>query len=139
MAERLVMDECKIPDLAPSTPTHSQQENGSPSHHPGEEGEGEATSHLRRGSTLWDGHSPRAESNLCRADLSQAAVLISSELLSDSAAAHSVTATSCGKPGPKHAAASGNGNYNRYYGYRFALGETEDPRLKVSTPGTAKC
>ena len=109
-------------DLAPGTPTHSQQECASATL----QSEMEVTSTATRDSAPQLLQSNRAEPDLCRADLSGAALLISNELLSAADPAEREAPRKA-----RQAQAAGHGSYNRYYGYRLAKGEAEDPRLSV--------
>lgn len=117
--------------LAPATPTNSQPEALSNDL----QVENEVSSRVSRDEAQLDGCGQQNGPASCRADLSGAALLICSELLVTSS---EVRANRPGAPavvrpraGTKQCA-FGNGNYNRYYGYRLAKGETEDPRLRVS-------
>ena len=123
------LDHARLQDLAPATPGHSQQDGSSSAVHSDREVTSGISQALQRHSG--SGH---VQANLCRADLSGAALLIGQELAVFPAALmeQSERELRQGKKSPsKQRKAFENGNYNRYYGYRLAQGETEDPRLQV--------
>ena len=130
-------DQGRLQDLAPATPSHSQQEDSSlalPS-------DGEVTSGnvFRAGIQQHSGGLVQAD--LCRADMSGAALLISQELATADPLETAVRTVDKGdEPLDKeHQASTGGkrryskkGNYHGYYSYRLAQGEVEDPRLQVN-------
>lgn len=116
--------------IAPSTPSNSQHS----SERTGVEED--VSSRLGQSSAQPDSSSDmKGADQTCRMDLSGAALVISSQLTAASQDISSFedsrgSASRLFKDSlqPKSAA---KGNYNRYYGYRLAKGELEDPRLKV--------
>lgn len=111
--------------LAPGTPTHSQDSPHQP----------DASAEVTSPATATAAAQPPQAQSSCRADLSGAALLLCQHL---NASADSVdvdihargTRPPGGSPARRREVFA-NGNYNRYYGYRLAAGETEDPRLQV--------
>ena len=75
-----------------------------------------------------------AQPGVCRSDLSGAVLLLSAHLAQPEPASPEQDTPSIVK---KQRPAFVNGNYCRYYGYRLAAGETEDPRLQVNMEGRA--
>ena len=121
------LDQFYAQDLAPATPSHSQQDDSSPALKLEEEVSSVVGRLISQGQLLRP-----AQADLCRADLSGAALLISQELAALCPPEEPASTVSKGsKSSSKQKKAFSNGNYNRYYGYRLAKGETEDPRLQV--------
>ena len=104
-------------EFAPDTPTHSYQSRvlSLPDREDG------ATSSAAE---------ELAQPGVCRSDLSGAVLLLSAHLAQPETASPEGDTPSTVK---KQRPAFLNGNYSRYYGYRLAAGETEDPRLQVHT------
>ena len=120
-------DQACFQDLAPATPSHSQQDDASPAL----QSEREVSSGSKREDSQQQNSVP-VQADLCRADLSGAALLIVQELAAFRSSEESNIAVGKDSRSPfRQKKAFGNGNYNRYYGYRLAKGETEDPRLQV--------
>ena len=118
------LGEVHVQDLAPATPSHSQQDNSSSAL----QSDREISSNTGRRRFQQQTLRP-AQTDLCRADLSGAALLISQEFAT--LCPPEEPAINVGNSPLPQRKVFQNGNYNRYYGYRLAKGETEDPRLQV--------